>query len=333
MDAVLGADIGGTNTRIALFTPQLKEILSERYKTVGKNPYVALSAMNEFAMRNSISIKSACIAVAAPVVKDEAKLTNAKITISLKGIQRALGVKKAILINDFEAMALGITVLRKHEATALNKIQPEKNGVKAIIGAGTGLGKAILAYNDKEKIFIPLQSEEGHAQISIADKEEYGLLEFIKKMKKKDIVYWEDVLSGRGIAMLYQFVSETNVGKMSAMEIETKKRIWNSPDAAAAIAARRKSDRWCKDAFALFSRFYARFAKTSALSCLPFGGLYIAGGIAAKNPDILLSRDFLEEWGGQGYGGEIRKKIPLFLVKSENLGLRGAAIAALRRVS
>lgn len=185
MDAVLGADIGGTNTRIALFTPQLKEILSERYKTVGKNPYVALSAMNEFAMRNSISIKSACIAVAAPVVKDEAKLTNAKITISLKGIQRALGVKKAILINDFEAMALGITVLRKHEATALNKIQPEKNGVKAIIGAGTGLGKAILAYNDKEKIFIPLQSEEGHAQISIADKEEYGLLEFIKKMKKR----------------------------------------------------------------------------------------------------------------------------------------------------
>src|SRR3989338_10029705 len=103
-----------------------------------------------------------------------------------------------------------------------------------------------------------------------------------------------------------------------------------SRDKASIIAEYRKSDRACRETFAIFTRIYARFVRNSMLASLPYGGAYIAGGIAMKNPDILTSKEFRKELYKKAVYSDIIKKIPLFLIADQGIGMKGAAFLAQR---
>ena len=317
---VLGADIGGTTIRIGLFDGE-KLVQSIKLPTKSSDPIQAFKDIAQFAKKKGIGIEKAGIAVAGPIMRGKVKMVNAIHSLSHKDLQKAIGIKNVLLINDFEAAAYGANTLQKGDAIARNRAKPKEKGVKAVIGAGTGLGKALLVYDEKSKAYLAIPSEEGHSHLPINDEEEFALLNFLKSRNKRDIVYWEDVLSGNGIVSLYEFASQDAPSPL-------KDTISKSKDLAAAISLGRNSDPACRKAFELFARFYARFAKTTVLSCLPFGGLYIAGGIAMKNPDILSSAEFRREWENAGVMKGMVKSIPLLRIKNEDLGLRGAALKA-----
>ena len=323
MDCILGMDVGGTNTSIGIFDKKLNQLLSFKYSTKHVHPYKSLSQAAAEAKKKGMTVTAAGIAVAGPVKDGKAHLTNAGISLSLEKFKKNLKIKNAVMLNDFEAVAYGLNAIGKNDILALTKNKPLEKSVKVVLGAGTGLGKAVLYFNEKKGFHVPLRAEEGHTAIAVATKEEFSLMEFIKKRKKADVV-WEDILSGRGIANVYDFLSQKKRIKSSISS-----EIASYPDKASIIAKYRKTDTACKEAFAVFARIYARFIRNSMLAALPYGGVYIAGGIAMKNPDILTSKEFKKELYKKAVYSDIVKKIPLFLITNRGIGMKGAAFCAL----
>lgn len=328
----LAADIGGTNTRVGIFHQDARPLFLKSANTRRKHPYSVLKEAVDEAKRRKIKISGACIGAAGPIENEETalmhvKLTNAKPTISVRKLQRIIGTEKVMLINDFEAVAYGLNALRKGEAIYIAKKRIVPRRPKAIIGAGTGLGKAYLYYDGCRKYYAPLPSEEGRAPIIIRDEGELKLLSFIKKSQRKKMVCWEDIVSGQGILNAYRFLCK-DMKNRGQREKEVGRQIDSAEDKARIISQNRKQDRCCEAAFDLFSRFYARFARLSAISILPYGGLYITGGIARNNPNIVRSDAFRDEWNAHDEIESIIRKIPLLLVKDDNLGMRGATFCA-----
>ena len=195
-----------------------------------------------------------------------------------------------------------------------------------VIGAGTGLGKTTLIYNENHKSYVPLPSEAGHSDFPAQNKQESELTDFIKKNKKiKSSISYEEVLSGRGIVNIYQFLKHIKKFK----ETKYTKEIDKSKNQPELISKYRKADKTCKATFEMFKAIYARFAQNFALDSLAFGGVYIAGGIAPKNRDI-FDKDFVKAFEQNYKLPYVLKKIPIYLILNYNVGLLGAGFAGAR---
>ncbi len=322
MDCILGMDIGGTNTSVGIFDVKLRQIISFKHSTKELHPYESIRKAATEAKKRSLRIIAAGIAVAGPIQKETVHLTNAGISLSSNSFRKILKIRKVALLNDFEAIAYGLNTLKKNECVALTRNKVAKNGVKVVLGAGTGLGKAVLYFDEKVNGYVPLPAEEGHTSLAVSTKGEFALLESIRKKKKGDVV-WEDVLSGRGIAAVHGFLQQKmGVRGKAAQEIA------DAQDKASTIALYRKTNAVCRETFRVVSTIYARFIRNSMLQSLPYGGVYVAGGIAILNPGMLSSKEFKKELYKKAVYSGIVKKIPLFVFSSPAIGLRGAAYYA-----
>ena len=136
---------------------------------------------------------------------------------------------------------------------------------------------------------------------------------------------WEDFLSGRGIQNIYKFLEHSG----EYLTTPCSKEIKESKYDTGTIAQHKDKDACCKATFEIFAKIYGRAAKNFALEQLAIGGIYIAGGIAAKNLDIFKKETFDYEFlNNQTYRKVILEKIPVFVVTDEDVGLYGAAVFA-----
>ena len=182
------------------------------------------------------------------------------------------------------------------------------------MGAGTGLGKSILRWIDERDRYIPVASEGGHADCAVQTRLELDFIDFIRQEESRDCnISWEDVLSGYGIQRMYRFFSARN-GLSDGKNI--------SPDE---IFARRSDDKRAWQTFELYTILYSRCAKNFALDSLCLGGLYVAGGIAAKNVQIFELPAFYAEFINCGKQAELLKNIPIWVIADYNVSLYGAA--------
>ena len=332
---VLAGDIGGTNTNLGIFgikknSPEI--LISFHFKSKEiKGLNQPISEVLEYAKNNSnIKITKACFAVAGVLSnkKDYAKITNAKWNVNKSKLLNKTKLKNIILINDFEAAGYGINMLNGKDIMAVKRAKKTTNGPVLVIGAGTGLGKSALLYDNYHKSYIPIPSEAGHSDFPVQNQQELQLVEFIKKNKKTGQVSYEDVLSGRGLGSIYLFLRKN--GKINPTKYT--KEIGESKNQAELISKYRKTDKTCMEAFKLFKTFYARFARNFALDVLPYGGVYIAGGIAPKNTDIFDS-EFVKIFEQNCKFAHILKKIPIYLVLNSNVGLLGAGFAGAKLIN
>jgi glucokinase len=327
---VLGGDIGGTNTNLVIAGVKGKKpelLFSLHYKTKKlKNIYSTINHALDYSKSNyNISIKKACLAVAG-VVKDHcyAELTNIKWNINTKTIFKKTNLKSISLINDFEAIGYGINLLSRKDLIKLNKIKPTEKKVKAIIGAGTGLGKSVLYFDNKLDYYIPLPTEGGHKDFPAQNDEELKLIKYVQRLEKtKKAVSYELLLSGPGIERIYGFVKK----KLGSTKITNQ--IDKSKAKAKLISRYRKRDKVCNKTFQIFTKIYAKASKNICLTTLCFGGLYIAGGIATKNLDIFNKKDFKEEFKNCFKMENVLKQIPIFIIKNYDVSLYGSALAAI----
>lgn len=333
---VLGIDIGGTNTNLGIsgvnnFKQNL--LFTFSYKTNELNSLIPVvnevltNAYNKY----KIKIYNTCIAVAGVVSsKDNVKITNANWSINLKELLQKTSINSAFIINDFQAIGYGINILNHADINNVLTIKSSNNKnletkSKAIIGAGTGLGKSILIYNNDLNFYIPNPSEGGHSDFPAQDDFEFELLNYIKKNRNvSQPVTYEELLSGRGLENIYLFLKEYEKYEENIYS----KEIMKSNDKAAIIAKYRNNDELCLKTFKIFSKFYGRCAKNFALESLAIGGIYIAGGIASKNKDIFKTKDFISEFENTYRRTEILKEIPIYVILDYDIGLKGACFAA-----
>ena len=202
----------------------------------------------------------------------------------------------------------------------INKGKNRDHAHKACIGAGTGMGKAALMWNNGAKRYIPIASEGGHSDCSGQSAADIRLFEFIKNITKQETVSWENVLSGSGIQYIYQFLGTERAYPETEMSKEIAEHRFE-PDKISLFS---KEDLRCNDTFLLYARFYARCAKNFVLDVLALNGIYIAGGIAAKNISVFHNPVFMEEFKKNGKHSKLLSEVPVYVIADYTISLYGA---------
>jgi glucokinase len=345
MTLILAGDIGGTKTILRL--------VEESDQTSWQTLYEALYPSRDFPdlvpivqrflsaagqqLEREPRPEKACFAIAGPVVNDTSVLTNLDWFLEAKRLEKELDISKISLINDFAAVGYGILGLETQDLYTLQEVTPQPNAPMAVIGAGTGLGEGFLVQQTGGYQVFP--SEGGHADFAPRTGLEFQLLQYLRDKYDIQRISIERVVSGQGIVAIYQFLRDREFAPESP-EIEQVIRTWEhetgrsektvDPAAAIAKAALEKSDRLSEQTLQMFVEAYGAEAGNLALKLLPYGGLYVAGGIAAKILSLIKEGSFLRAFGEKGRVSPLLERVPVHVVLNPQVGLIGAAICASR---
>lgn len=309
---ILAADIGGTNSRFAevemsgladvsmtepvVFPTWSESIdsfdcLLEHYAATRPPGYLAIEEFDALA-----------IAIAGAVHGQRGTLPNISWDIDLA---LSKPMKNAFLLNDFFAQAHAYLDPDVFERMSLVRPGPGTGpGSIAIVGAGTGLGHASLKPAGGERIVIG--SESGHGSFSFHGNDEREIEASMLARKGTAWLSGDDVVSGSGAALIHASLTGESV----------------SP--AEALGGNHKDSLTCE----YYSRFYGRVCRNYCLAMFPVETLIISGGIAARNPHLIESNAFADEFNdGRSYR-HLLERIPIYLNRDQALGIKGAAIHA-----
>jgi glucokinase len=322
---VVAADVGGTKTLVALYEGEpgaFAEVASRRYQSdayEGLAPIVA-----DFLGEGVRSVAAAAIGVAGPVIDDTCKTTNLPWQMDARRIEADLGIARVRLLNDFEAVALGLGELSASQLDVLQDRPVDPDSPSAVLGAGTGLGEAIIVPSERPLPRV-IATEGGHCDFAPRDEVEIELLRFLLRRHKR--VSYERVLSGRGLQALYDFVVESELAPTAGA---TRALLDAADDRAAVIGecALTRSDEACVRAASMFVSVYGAEAGNLALKTLPRGGLFVAGGIAPKLIEIIRAGEFMRAFLAKGRMGQVLDTIRVSVVLEQRVGLLGARRAA-----
>ena len=176
---ILAGDIGGTNTRLAVFDDagpsggRLRPVVERSYLNAGRGGLESLLAA--FAAEvggagDADRIDAACFGVAGPVEARGVALTNLPWTIDADSVAGHLRVPPArvTLVNDMVAHGASTADLSPAEIDAIQTGRPDPAGTRAILMPGTGLGVGGMAYDAAAGHVRPFPSEGGHVDFAPA---------------------------------------------------------------------------------------------------------------------------------------------------------------------
>jgi glucokinase len=350
MTVLLAGDIGGTKTILRLVKSDggnLTTLHEAEYpSTAFPDP---IPMVRQFLAEATDPPTIACLAIAGPVVNQTSKLTNLGWDLEADRLAADLNLEKVSLINDFAAVGYGILGLQPEDVHILQAGEPhpqapmvsDRPGVIGVIGAGTGLGQGFLTHDGSA--YQVFGSEGGHADFAPKTPLEFDLSRYLLERNHIERVSVERVVSGQGIVAIYQFLRDrqmssegTAVGAIVSQWEAEMGRTHKTVDPAAAIsqAAIANTDRLSEQTMELFIAAYGAEAGNLALKLLPYGGLYIAGGIAAKNLALIReSETFINAFVSKGRMRSLLENIPVKIILNRQVGLIGAAVCADRFAS
>ena len=333
---ILAGDIGGTKTILRIVEA---EESNKTFDTVVQCKYPSqdypdlVPMVREFAETTGEKLpEKACFAIAGPVLNNRAKLTNLSWSLDGERLQQELGIEKVSLINDFAANSYGILGLKDADLHTIQLGEAKPNSPIAVIGAGTGLGQGFLVpQGSGYQVFA---SEGGHADFAPRNSLEFELLEYIQTKLNLDHVSSERVVSGQGIVIIYQFLRDKKFATEST-EIGDKIRQWEhqegniDPAAVIAKGAEETKDALCVKTMEIFVSAYGAEAGNLALKLLSYGGVYIAGGVAAKNLPLMDSGIFINAFQQKGRLSSVLASIPVHVIMNSQVGVIGCVLYAM----
>lgn len=313
----LVADIGGTNTRVALANGG--EVLENTIRRYSNEDYPGLESVlrKYITEEGDVDPIATCVAVAGPVHDGKATMTNLDWTIDKDTLLRATNAEHVAILNDLQAQGHAIGHIK---ADKLREILPGQSGnehaAKLVIGVGTGFNAAPVFDTEAGRLVPP--SESGHVNLPVRDERDLRLCHFIETAHGFPSV--EDVLSGRGLTCLYAFLGQ------EAGDFREK----SGKDIMASVAA--KDDPRSVDAAKLFTRFLGAVAGNLALTQLPFGGVYIIGGVAQAFAPYLSEFGFGDAFRDKGRFAGFMGNFAVSVVEDDYAALTGCAahLVALR---
>ncbi len=329
---VLAADVGGTKTLLSLHDVDddgfHRELRSARFTSREHAGFAALARI--FLADDLASVTHAGIGVAGPVDVDASgcesvRTTNLAWHLDARALEEALGLERVRLVNDFHAVALGIPRLPADDFEVLQEGAVDPDGPLAILGAGTGLGEAVVL--PVAGHWRVIASEGGHCDFAPRNEVEIALLRHL--LTRHARVSYERIVSGPGLHNVYEFVVAAG---LAAERADTRAQL-EAGDPAAVIGARALAgdDDACVRAVALFLDVYGAEAGNLALKVLPRGGLYVAGGIAPRLLPKLREGGFLAAFSAKGRMSPLLAATRVSVVTNPRVGLVGALHAALSR--
>ncbi len=312
---VLAGDIGGTNTRLCLVETDGKNesTLREEIYPSGNEGLVPL--VRQF-LGDECNVYKACFALAGPVLNNKCKITNLPWPeLDAARLQEELNIAKVSLINDFVAIGYNIVLEKNKSLVTLQEGEFLPDAPIAIIGAGTGLGKAFaVPEGDSYRVF---PTEGGHESFAPDNLLAQELLAYLRADGKVDV---ERVVSGPGIVDIFRFLQDRKFASEDAGDFLSQF------DPGAAIAKGAAAGHFlCQQTMAIFVEAFGAAAGDMAVSFLPFGGLYIAGGIASQNIELMRNGSFIKAFTDKARVNPVLlEKVPVHIVLNTLEGLRGA---------
>jgi glucokinase len=294
---LIAGDVGGTKTLLRCVDGHGTTVAESRFDSARYATFDEL--LREF---HPGSVDAACFAVAGPVFGGRAEVTNLGWTMEEDALSRAFSIPRVSLINDFSAVALGVPLLGEDDLVPLQRAPRDPNAPIGILGAGTGLGEAILVRGEV------VATEGGHQDFAPQDEEQTRL--FLELHRRYGHVSWERVCSGMGLTNIHTFLGG---------EALDPAQIAERADAG---------DPRARHAFEIFVDIYGAEAGNMALRVLARGGVFLAGGIAAKNRAWFTDGRFLEAFLRKGRFRDVMQSMPVDLIVNEQVGLIGAVARA-----
>lgn len=312
MKLALVGDIGGTNARFALWRDNQLESVRVLATVDYPGPEAAIGAyLAELGLAPG-AVDSVCLACAGPVTGDLFRFTNNHWRISRAAFCRELQVRELLLVNDFSAMALGMTRLGEDERIVICPGEAQPNCPAVVVGPGTGLGVgSLLALADGNWLALP--GEGGHVDLPIGSPREAELWQQL--YRQLGHVRAEDVLSGGGLLLLYQAICALDghkLGLHSPAEV-TAAALAGDPIAAAVLEQ--------------FCCWLGRVAGNNVLSLGARAGVFICGGVVPRFAEFFRHSGFCKSFSDKGRMSHYFSGIPVWLVTADYPGLLGAGVA------
>jgi glucokinase len=315
----IAGDIGGTTCRLAWVTGETEDVQHRRFER--EYPSAAFATADDLVRQFiadahlPVSPGGLLLALPGPMQAQHVALTNLDWVLDVADMGASLGIQKVRFINDFQAAAAGVATLGADDVVALNPQPTEPGGVRAITGAGTGLGLAFMLADGSGR-YRHYPSEGGHSDFAPANDRQARLLEQLRA--NHGHVSWERVASGQAMDALYRFCrTEQNAAQPDA------------PVDGAGLAMRAESgDPAALAALDLFIDLYGAWVGNVALMLQPRGGLYVAGGIAIHLQSRMQSPRFMAAATDKGRMRSVVERTPIFLITHSRLGVLGAIATA-----
>lgn len=322
---ILAGDIGGTNTRLALFREDPSCLTLVEEQVYSSREHAGLEEIVKLFLRGrSQTADIACFGFAGPVLEGRAVAANLPWAIDAADLSRHTGIGSVRLINDLQAHAYGIGDLPDTDLTILNEGTPAA-GNAALIAAGTGLGEAGMFWDGIEH--HAFAAEGGHADFGPGNDLEIALDSFL--MKKFGHVSCERVISGQGIRNIYDFLASTNINEEPQW---LKDELSQAADPAVLISEHglNGTAAICECALNIFAGAYGAEAGNLALRMMAVGGIFISGGIAGKIMPFMKKPLFMEAFVNKGRMKPLLQQVPVKVIVNDRIGLLGAARYAFR---
>ena len=318
----LVADVGGTHARFALVRAAGEPLSSVRVLKTGSAP-VATLVRQAMAELGEPSVRSLIVAAAGPVHGRSITLTNgsengAPVMLDGPSLADELKLEQGLLLNDFEGLCLALPFLGEHQLLPISGAGGDLLGARVVVGPGTGLGVgALLPVNGK---FLPVRSEGGHVGFAPHTAAEQGLWPQLKRLRDHDKqipagdvsppLSAEDVLSGRGLSLLYRGLCGLPAPLAAAQIIE---------------AALAQSDANAVEAVQLFLALLGRFASDPALNFCATGGVYLGGGILPRIEALVQQSRLPASFAGHGDQPGLLQTMPVAMIRDPMAALTGLA--------
>ena len=328
---LLAGDIGGTKTKLALYQlndDRLQLLRDDVYKSIH---YDGLSGIIlDFLGDEPPALVAGCFGIAGPVSNGQCRTTNLPWFVEESEISNQTGIPKVCLLNDLQAMALGLAKLPTEELVELNPDARVATGNIAVIAAGTGCGEAMLYWDGR--IHHAIATEGGHTDFAPNTREQEGLLRSLRIKFGGGHVSYERILSGSGLYNTYQYLAEERVAPESPAFREA---LLEGEDPGKLIGrfALEENDPLCRETLRLFVRVYGAEAGNLALKSLAHGGVLIGGGIAPKILPAMTNGDFISSFRDKGRFSDWMGTLSVKVALNQDAGLFGAAQHAVQLIS
>jgi glucokinase len=317
---LLVGDIGGTKTALGVAQTDGESVTITEPK---RYPSAAFDSLDQIVRRycgeTGLICRFAAFAVAGPIQDRRCETTNLPWILDADALEASFGFAGVYLLNDLEAVAWGVDALGPSDLAVIHPGEGSGTGNACVVAAGTGLGQAGLYWDGvRHHAFA---TEGGHTDFAPADDLEFALLSHLKMRFGR--VSWERVVSGMGIANLYEFLLTRHGGEPAWL----RKAINEGGDTAAAVAQAAADERCplCVETMRLFLRLYGREAGNMALKQMALGGVFLGGGIALKNLSSMRNGQFLEGFFDKGRMEPLMRQMPVKVILQPHTPLLGAA--------
>ena len=306
----LVADIGGTNTRVAL--TEGGKVRTDSIRRFRNDDYPGLEPiLREYvSTQKSGSIAAACVAIAGPVRHGKGRLTNRDWNIDEALVAQASGAQTVAVLNDLQAQG---HALNHVDAADLKLVKPGApapgNAAKLVVNLGTGFN-ASPVFMTPAGAYVST-SESGHANMPVRDARDVRLCQYIERQHGFAAI--DDILSGRGLERVYAFLSREAGENRSARSASIMEGCGSRADPIAV------------ETVEYFIRLSAMVMGNLALVQLPFGGIYLVGGLSSAIAPFLEQAGFNEAFRDKGRFAGFMDDFAVYVVQDDYAALKGMA--------